>query len=124
MVFASPEDVRARWDGAPDDDRRLAVLLADAAVWLLSTFPQIPDTPTGKLAHVLQMVSCSMVKRALVAADNDHLDSIAQSAGVFSQTRSFRNSEGNFYLTSQERTMIENALGSAGAMMSVESTGW
>lgn len=123
-TFAQPADVKARWPAAPANDDQLEVLLADAALWLVSMFPQIPDAPSQRLAGVLQIVSCAMVKRSLLAADHDHLESLQQSAGVFSQSQSFRNAEGNFYITGQERAMIEGALGTAGGMATVEAEGW
>lgn len=125
VAFATTEDVRARWAAAPTDDTTLSALLEDAALWLSAWFPSIPDPPSGKLAGVLKLVSVAMVKRALMSADTDHLVALTDSAGTFSQSRTFRNPDGNLFLTSQERTMVEraldHALGRGSGMRTVEA---
>lgn len=122
--FATPEDVRDRWASAPEDDHVIGVLLEDAALWLRAVYPQIPVQPSEHVEGVLRMVSCSLVKRSLMAAESEHLQSETDTAGPFGRTRSYRNPEGNFYLTAQERAMLDGALGGRGGMVTVEARGW
>lgn len=128
VAFATAEDVRLRWSGAPEDDAQINGLLEDATSWLQVLYPTIPSQPSGKLAGVLRIVVCAMVKRSLLAEENEHLDSLNQSAGDYSENRSFRNSEGNLFLTRQEREMLDKALaqetGTPRGMRTVEATGW
>ncbi|MCI6205780.1 MAG: hypothetical protein SPK00_07725 [Corynebacterium glucuronolyticum] len=125
VAFATVEDVRARWATFPSDDGVITTLLEDATVWLRSWFPSIPDSPGENLAGALRMVSVSMVKRALLSQETSHLQSQSYTAGPFAESRSFRNSEGNLYLTGQEQQMLENALaiegGGNSGMMCVEA---
>lgn len=110
-AFATADDVRLRWAGAPANDGLIEAVLEDAAVWLRAWYPSIPAEPSDTLLSALRMVSVSMVKRSLLSADNGHLESMTDTAGPFSQARSFRNPEGNLFLTAQERTMLDRALG-------------
>lgn len=126
-MFATPDDLRKRWSGAPADDGQVTAIIEDASAWLSALY-DIPASPGEKLAGVLRLVVCSMAKRSLLSAENDHLDSLAQSAGVFGETRSFRNSEGNLFLTKAERDLLDAALaqdaGKQRGMRTVEAKGW
>lgn len=108
-----------------DSGADLEALLADASLWV-ATLYQVPDQPSDRLAGVLRLIVCAMVKRALLSEGTDHLDSVSEAAGPFSQSRSFRNSEGNFFLTAAEKALLESALadGGFGGMRSVEAVGW
>lgn len=125
VAFATPEDVRARWAAAPAEDTALTALLEDAALWLSAWFPGIPEQPGERLSGALKLVSVSMVKRALLAEDSDHLESASETAGPFAQSRTFRNPDGNLYLTSQEQKMLRRALdaelGLSGGMRTIEA---
>lgn len=56
------------------------------------------------------MVSCAMVKRAMLNTEYDGLASVAntQTAGVYSDAvnRTFSNPSGNLYITSAERDLM------------------
>lgn len=113
VAFATTEDVRDRWANAPDNDRLIGAKLEDAEVWLRSWFPGLPGEPTGDLAAALKMVSSSMVKRSLSAADVEQFESFTDGAGPFSRSRKFRNPDGDLFLTKQEQTMLQRALNAA-----------
>lgn len=126
-AFATVADLRARWSAAPVDDARVEVLLEDAGLWLASWF-LLPAVLSDDLSGVLRMVSCSMVKRALLSQDVGHIESQQVTAGPFSQTQKFSNPDGNLYLTVQERQMVEKALDTAAGrrrgMFTVEAESW
>ncbi|MFS0210544.1 Gp19/Gp15/Gp42 family protein [Corynebacterium striatum] len=126
VAFATSEDLRARWSLAPEGDQANAVL-EDASIWLDATF-DIPDPPSEKLQGVLRLIVCAMAKRALLAEGTENVDSTSQSAGAFSQSASYRNSEGNLYLTKAERQMLDKALadelGQTRGMRTVEAVSW
>ena len=125
-AFATPADLRIRWPTIPQhlSDGTLAVLLADASLWLRSSFPTIPDTPNEHTQGVLTLVCCAMVRRAINVDDADGLSAITDTQGPFSTTRQFHNAEGNFYITSQERAMLEGCLNKRRGIRCVEATGW
>lgn len=127
-MFATVDDVRLRWVNAPAvvTDEVIGAALADAEVWLRASYPMIPESPEPTLARVLSLVSSSMVRRSLMAADRDGVTQQQASAGPFSQSVSYRNPEGDLFLTAQERRMLENALDAAGAdaAVSMEAHGW
>lgn len=125
-AFATGDDLRARWSLAPDGDQADAVL-EDASVWLQAMY-DLPDKPSEKLSAVLRIIVCSMAKRALLSENTDHVESLSQTAGAFSQSSSFRNSEGNMFLTRAEREMLDKALDDelnrSRGMRTVEAVSW
>ncbi|MBG9334109.1 hypothetical protein I4J42_09880 [Corynebacterium belfantii] len=125
LVFATRSDLELRWADAVDSGADLEALLADASLWV-ATLYQVPDQPSDRLAGVLRLIVCAMVKRALLSEGTDHLDSVSETAGPFSQSLSFRNSEGNFFLTAAEKALLESALADVdfGGVWSVEAVGW
>lgn len=127
-MFATVEDVRRRWVNASGGvtDEVIQAVLEDAEVWLRASYPVIPARPVGQLSRVLALVSVSMVKRSLLAADRDGVSQQQATAGPFSQSMSYRNPDGDLFLTAQERQMLETALDDAGAdsAVSMEAVGW
>lgn len=127
-MFAASEDVRLRWAQAPEGNAVLDARIEDASVWLRAMFPKIPQTLSPQLAGVLKVVVCAMVKRAMLSDGADNLAQLSHTAGPFTQSQTFRNAEGNLFLTAQERDMLEAALeseiGGRGGMMTMEATGW
>ncbi|QGU03104.1 Phage protein Gp19/Gp15/Gp42 [Corynebacterium kalinowskii] len=125
--YATADDLRTRWRQYPADlsDEMATALLDDASTWLSVTFPSIPEVVTGKLADVLKIVVCAMARRALIADVSDGADQITDAAGPFSTSLHFRNSEGNLFITGQEREMIEAALDSgADDFKCISAEGW
>nr|DAX93908.1 MAG TPA: hypothetical protein [Caudoviricetes sp.] len=126
VAFATESDLQARWSLAPEGEQALAVL-EDASVWLQAMY-SLPDNPSEKLASVLRIIVCSMAKRALQSENTDHMESLSQTAGPFSQSSSFRNSEGNLFLTKAEREMLDKAfdeeLNRSRGMRTIEAGSW
>lgn len=125
--YATATDLRNRWQRYPAglSNEAAEVLLEDASTWLATTFPEIPEIVGGRLANVLRIVVCAMVKRTLIADRADNAEQITDAGGPFSTAMTFRNSEGNFFITSQEREMIEKALNPrTSAFKSVSFGGW
>lgn len=101
-------------------------VLGDAEAWLRASYPQIPETPVGNLQKVLVLVSVAMAKRALAATERGGVTQQQNTAGPFSQSTSYRNPDGDLYLSAQERQMLETALQdfSTNDAVSMEATGW
>lgn len=117
IAYATPQEFRARArrsipDGTTDEELRY--LLEDASVFLRATYTRIPENPGDSLLAVLRVITIAIVKRAILADKNaelnDGAESVTDTAGPFTTTQSFRNSEGNFYISSQEQKMLENEL--------------
>ena len=126
-MFATVEDLRARWTMMPStvSEDSVQAQLDDAGVRLVTLFPQIPEQPEGRLADVLRMVTCAMVRRALLPAEIEGVDSLTDTQGPFSTTMKYRNPTGDVFITRQERDMIEAALGTANTgFVNVSAEGW
>lgn len=107
MQFATSEDLAARWKPLTDAEAAKAeVLLKDAAVFL-SALVEVDSTDEGQLAK-LRIVSCSMVQRAMVAAQNDTFGVSEErvTADIYSQSLTFANPSGDMYLTAAEKRLL------------------
>lgn len=109
-AFATPADLEARWRPLTDAETVVATtLLADAAVWLRAWFPDL-DARIASAAVDAQapvMVSCAMVKRALIASGHEGQSSGMEVMGPFTRQVAFRNPEGNLYVTEQEVDVLD-----------------
>lgn len=112
--YATPEDLSDRWKQLSDDEASTAAtLLSDAAVWLRAWFPDLDARIGGGMldAQVAVMVSCAMVKRALLALNYEGQSnaSSTETMGPFTVTHQavFKNPEGNLYLTAQEADLLD-----------------
>lgn len=126
MVFSTFEDLRSRWPQLEASESDVQALLEDASLWV-ATMYAIPEPVGDRLGGVLRMIVCAMVKRALLALRTGNVASQTHTAGPFTEQLSYSNADGNFYLTSAEKDLLEAALddGSAGSgMVSVEAVGW
>lgn len=126
-MFATADDLRARWASMPQNlsDEAVQAQLDDAGLRVVTMFPQIPERPEGRLADVLRMVVCAMVRRALLPAEMEGVDSFTDTQGPFSTTMKYRNPAGDVFITRQEREMIEAALGgSSSGFVNVSAEGW
>lgn len=107
MAFATYEDLEARWRPLTEQEQaRATVLLEDAAAFL-STYVEVDPEDTHQ-ADLLKMVSCSMVQRSMIATENDAFGIKQQSitADIYSQSISYANPNGDFYLTSAEKRLL------------------
>lgn len=127
-VFATPADLAARWADMHNhiSDETAGVLLSDASLWLLTLYPSIGLDPAPNVRGVVTMVVCSMVRRAANAGDLEGLSSIADAAGPFNTTYQAANPNQNFYLTQQEKTLLEAALTGVGSsgFRCIDAEGW
>lgn len=141
MMFATVDDLRLRWPDLPvpedvDGEAGVAAVsqfeakLSDASVWLQVTYPDIPVLADGEefeepLGSVLRMVVCRMVQRAVNTAGMEGFKRYSEDAGPFTGSIELFNSGGdNFYLTAQEKALIESALGRGRGAMSMEMVTW
>lgn len=107
MAFATYEDIEARWRPLSDDEQaRATVLLDDAAIYL-SSFVDI-DQENEEQQAILKMVSCSIVQRSMIAAEADvfGVDKQTITADIYSQSVSYSNPSGDFYLTRSEKQLL------------------
>lgn len=110
-AYATIGDLESRWRSLSNsDEARAEALLDDAAVWLRTWAPDLDSRiADGSLDEsVPVMISCAMVKRAMLDSDGMSSETSQQAAGVYSQsmTRAFANPQGNLYLTGQEKDML------------------
>lgn len=105
MAYATTDDLAARWRPlSTAEAARAAALLDDAAVIIDAECP--PADPPADL-DARRIVSCAMVKRAMVAGpDVEGVGSVQQTAGPFSQSTSYSNPAGNLYVTKADRRLL------------------
>ena len=106
MAFATVADLEARWRPlTTEEESRASVLLDDAAVYLSALVTV--DPTDEEQAAVLKTVSCSMVQRVMSAAvDTYGLSQTSMTAGSYTQSMTFANPSGDFYLTGFEKVML------------------
>ncbi|MBM7280362.1 hypothetical protein JTZ10_21695 [Gordonia rubripertincta] len=124
-AYATADDLAARWKNLSGAEMgRAEVLLQDAAVWLRTWFGDLDSRiAAGTLdAQAPLMVSCAMVRRAMLNAEGDGTAAYQRtdSAGPMSMTenRTYSNPEGNLYLTAREVDLLAGHPASAGSFTS------
>ena len=111
-AYATAAQLKSRWP-ALADEATAAVLLADAALWLRTWFPDLDERiASGALdAGVAEMISCAMVKRAMLTSEHEGQANQQSTAvmGPFTATTqvAYRNPDGNLYLTTQESDALD-----------------
>lgn len=108
-AYATITDLEARWRPLIGDERtRATALLNDAAVRINSCAPPpaLPDGLTDTEQALRLMVSCDMVKRAMLAGAAPGVTQQSQTVGVFSQQATFANPAGDMYLTKEEKKLL------------------
>lgn len=112
VSYATVADLEARWRPLTTTEKATAeVLLADASAMIRAEVPGIPgrlleDPPTID-EDVLRMVTCAVVKRAMLAGTaGDGVTQQSHTAGPFSQQLTFANPMGNLYLTKTELRLL------------------
>lgn len=126
-MLATFEDLLARWPECPMEQPQAQVLLDDASAWLQVMYPEIGVAPAAPVAGVVRMVVCQMVRRVANTVEAAGVASLTDTAGPFTWTKSMSNPDGNFYLTAQEKALLEAALSGSGrsrGMCCVEGVGW
>lgn len=118
MAYADVDDLEARWRPlTPEEQERAAVLLDDASAFLDGLVE--PDRRVcGEADGVLRMVVCNMVQRAMVATSADAFGVSQQSmtAGPYTQSWTYANPSGDFYLTKMERRLLGVGTGYIGSI--------
>lgn len=109
MGYAEIADLEARWRTLTADEKdRAEVLLEDAAVRLDAQCPP-SDPPTEQELAVREIVSCEMVKRAMISAsgsDGAGVTSVQMGAGPYQQTTQYTNPTGDLYLTKADKRLL------------------
>lgn len=119
-AFASVEELEQRFRRLSSDERgRAAAWLDDAAVLLRSELARAGvsiESDDEIQASTLRVVSCSMVKRALVSLSGESATQTSTTVGPFSRSISYANPTADLYLTKQERRILGIAGGSVGVV--------
>jgi hypothetical protein len=117
MAFATHTDLETRWHGlAEADQARADVLLGDVSMWFKVWFREFGDLETlvvsdELLAEALKVMACSVVKRAMATGDFEGASGVEQAMGPITMNVTYRNPEGNLYLTKSEFDTIAVLLG-------------
>ncbi|TAP26859.1 Gp19/Gp15/Gp42 family protein [Arthrobacter sp. S41] len=111
--FATIEDLVKHWPDIPEELRDVAeTKLDEASIIVRGLYPGIDERiSTGKLdADVVKLVVCQMVattlKRELDASEGDDVSQQTFTAGLYSQSLSFRAREASLFLTKLHRQLL------------------
>lgn len=106
MAFATVSDLEARWRPLSETERSKAeVLLEDASAYLSALV--CPDPNCDGQTNILRTVTCSMARRSMSSEmDAYGLSSMQITAGPYSQSVSYANPSGDFYLTGFEKKLL------------------
>lgn len=108
-AFADVADLESRWrDLSESEEERAAVLLGDASA-VLSSLVDVDGSE--EQAEVLRIVCCNMVMRVMSAdvTNGSATFGVSQqsiTAGPYTQSFSYSNPTGDFYLTRVEKQML------------------
>lgn len=120
MAYATVSDYEARYgEVASSQQAVVEVRLADAAI-VLDALVDTADADEQMLSR-LNLVSCSMVNRAMVAEADGAVgvSNTSYTMGPFSQSATFANPSGDLYLTANERRMLGLSSGHIGTIRPV-----
>ncbi|MTE24831.1 Gp19/Gp15/Gp42 family protein [Microbacterium sp. ZXX196] len=110
MAYADVSDLVARWRPlSAEETSRAEVLLDDAAVRLDAVCP-VSDPPTDQELSARLIVSCEMVKRAMLAGSSGvpaGVTSFQQGAGPYQETQQFANPTGDLYLSKSDKALLQ-----------------
>ena len=106
-AFATVEDLVARWRPLGADEATMAATLLDDAGLMLRQYVSV-DADNEQQLDALKVVSCNMVKRAMVASSSSAfgVDQTSASMGPFSQTMHFSNPSGDLYISASEKRLL------------------
>ena len=104
-AFATVDDLEERWHDV--EDVVLASALLDDAGLMLRQYVTV-DPNDAQQAELLKMVSCNMVKRAMVSSSASAfgVDQTSATMGPFSQTMHFANPSGDMYISAAEKSLL------------------
>lgn len=117
MAYADVSDLEARWRDLDEAEKQRAAVLLDDASAVLDSLVDV-DEGDAKQLEVLKVVCCNMVQRAMVAGEADAYGITQQSmtAGPYTQSWTYSNPSGDFYLTKMERQMLGIGKGYIGSI--------
>lgn len=107
--LASTLDIEAQWRALSADEASRAEALISAASRRLRALYADLDSRIlsgGLDGAVVADIVVAMVKRALIGASRDGIESYSQTAGPFATTQKFSNPDGALYLTADEKAML------------------
>ena len=107
MAYATYSDLEAIWRPLSVDEQEQATALLDYAAVIIDAYATIDATDEEQLTRA-KYVSCSMVRRAMMASESDMIGISQASAtmGPFNQQATFSNPTGDLYLTGTEKGML------------------
>ncbi len=115
-VYAVPADLEARWRPLTEaEQNRAEVLLEDASLRVLRRFPSIPSRIVDETlaAQEVTAVVCGMVKRAMVAGEQDGVTQRTEVKGPFTESVQYANPLGSLYFTSDDLAVLSDGSGNA-----------
>lgn len=111
MTFATLDQLKIRWQEFPQDlpDEVAEVKLEDASVWLSIRY-SVPDSLSANQSSVLEMVTCSLVRRSFSNVGKEDVASESETYGQFKYAKSYVDRGGeDMYLTKQEKELLDKA---------------
>jgi hypothetical protein len=116
--FATAVDVELRWRPFTQAERDVADVLAlDASDMIRSRWPDVDAriTSASLTETSLIRVVAGMVKRAMISANSDGVESRTQAAGPFSISDKYANPTGSLYFTAEDIRLLDGDATSGGA---------
>lgn len=116
-AFADVSDLESRWRALTGSERaRAEVLLRDAAA-IIEAEGVDASGPGAAAAEMLKIVSCDMVRRAMLASpDSPPAAQGSLTVGPFSESLTYANPTGDLYLTRAERRRLGAGGGRVGSI--------
>lgn len=109
-VYATPDDLAARWHPLTDAERTKAqALLEDASDFIRTQVGDVSGIP----AATLKRVACAVVKRAMVSDAMAGATSHSETVGPVSESFGYSHPAGGMWLTDEDK----QALGIGGGRM-------
>ena len=110
--FATIEDLKKHWPALPPEDVAEAEQkLIEASLVIRAKYPDIDQRiASGELDRaVVTYVVCRMVRRALDTPEDvpENATQMSFTAGPFSQSATFRNTDGALYLGKSDKELLE-----------------
>lgn len=108
--FATHTDVESRWRPLTDAEDAIADQLAiDASEMIRERWSDVDDRVTaGSLAaDTLTRIVAQMVKRAMISADAEGLDSRSETVGPFAVSQKYANPNGNLYFSANDIATLD-----------------
>lgn len=116
-AFADVSDLEARWRALTGDERARAEVLLDDAAAVIEADGVDVSRPGAARARLLAMVSCDMVRRAMLASpERPAATQGSVTVGPFSESFTYANPTGDLYLTRAERRRLGAGGGRVGSI--------